>query len=243
MIKIIDLHKSFGKKEILKGINLEIPDKKITVILGGSGSGKSVLIKHIMGLLRPDSGKILMDGVDFLKAKGDDLLKIRKNFGMLFQYSALFDSMTIRDNIAFPLVEHTKMSKKEIDKIVSEKLALVGLEGIEHLYPASLSGGMQKRVALARAVVLKPKNIVYDEPTSGLDPLMSKQVDELIVDMAEKLKITSIIISHDIPSAFRIADRIAVLYQGKIVAYGTPEEVKRSDNEYVQNFIKTGLGK
>ena len=243
MIEITDLHKSFGKKEILKGINLKIYDREITVILGGSGSGKSVLIKHIMGLLKPDKGKIIIDGINFVKAKGDELLKIRKNFGMLFQYSALFDSMTIRDNVAFPLIEHTKMSKKEIYKIVSEKLALVGLEGIEDLYPASLSGGMQKRVALARAVVLKPKNIVYDEPTSGLDPLMSKQVDDLIVDMADKLKITSIIISHDIPSAFRIADKIAVLYQGKIIEYGPPKEVLKSKNEYVQKFISTGFGK
>ncbi len=243
MIKIIDLHKSFGDKKILKGVNLEIKDKEITVILGGSGSGKSVLIKHIMGLLKPDSGKIIIDGVDFINATGEKLLEIRNKFGMLFQYSALFDSMSVKDNIAFPLFEHTKMSKKEIYKIVSEKLGLVGLDGVEELFPASLSGGMQKRVALARAIVLKPKNIVYDEPTSGLDPLMSKQVDSLIVDMSDKLKITSIIISHDIPSAFRIADKIAVLYQGVIVADGSPQEILKSKNKYVKEFLDTGFGR
>lgn len=243
MIKIIDLHKSFGDKEILKGVNLDIKDKEITVILGASGSGKSVLIKHIMGLLKPDNGKIIIDGVDFINATGEQLLEIRRKFGMLFQYSALFDSMSVKDNIAFPLLEHTKMSKKEIYKIVSEKLGLVGLAGVEELFPASLSGGMQKRVALARAIVLKPKNIVYDEPTSGLDPLMSKQVDGLIVDMSNKLKITSIIISHDIPSAFRIADKIAVLYQGVIVADGSPQEILKSENKYVKEFLDTGFGR
>ncbi len=243
MIKITNLHKSFGDKEILKGVNLEIKDKEITVILGGSGSGKSVLIKHIMGLLKPDKGKIIIDGVDFINATGEQLVEIRKKFGMLFQYSALFDSMSVKDNIAFPLIEHTKMSRKEIYKIVSEKLELVGLAGVEELFPASLSGGMQKRVALARAIVLKPKNIVYDEPTSGLDPLMSKQVDNLIVDMSNKLKITSIIISHDIPSAFRIADKIAVLYQGVIVADGSPQEILKSQNEYVKEFLDTGFGR
>jgi len=243
MIKIIDLHKSFGDKKILKGVNLDIKDKEITVILGGSGSGKSVLIKHIMGLLKPDKGQIIIDNVDFINANREELLEIRKKFGMLFQYSALFDSMSVKDNIAFPLIEHTKMSKKEIYKIVSEKLGLVGLAGVEDLFPASLSGGMQKRVALARAIVLKPKNIVYDEPTSGLDPLMSKQVDSLIVDMSNKLKITSIIISHDIPSAFRIADKIAVLYKGVIVADGSPKEILKSKNEYVREFLDTGFGR
>jgi len=243
MIKIVDLHKSFAGKKILNGVNLEIPDKKITVILGGSGSGKSVLIKHIMGLLKQDSGHIYIDGEELSTARGKDLVAIRKKFGMLFQYSALFDSMNVRENISFPLKEHTKLSKKEISAIVSEKLKLVGLEGIEELSPADLSGGMQKRVALARAIVLKPQNIVYDEPTSGLDPLMSKQVDDLIVDMSNKLKITSIIISHAIPSAFRIADKIAVLYQGKIVADGPPEEILKSTNEYVKDFLDTGFGK
>ena len=243
MIKITNLHKSFGDKKILKGVNLEIKDKEITVILGGSGSGKSVLIKHIMGLLKPDKGKIIIDGVDFINATGEQLVEIRKKFGMLFQYSALFDSMSVKDNIAFPLIEHTRMSRKDIYKIVSEKLELVGLAGVEELFPASLSGGMQKRVALARAIVLKPKNIVYDEPTSGLDPLMSKQVDNLIVDMSNKLKITSIIISHDIPSAFRIADKIAVLYQGVIVADGSPQEILKSKNEYVKEFLDTGFGR
>jgi phospholipid/cholesterol/gamma-HCH transport system ATP-binding protein len=243
MIQIKDLHKSFDDKKILKGVNLEIPDKKITVILGGSGSGKSVLIKHIMGLLKPDKGQVIIDGVDLNIATGKDLLAIRKKFGMLFQYSALFDSMSVKENIAFPLKEHTKLSNKEISSIILEKLKLVGLEGTENLSPADLSGGMQKRVALARAIVLKPENIVYDEPTSGLDPLMSKQVDDLIVEMSNKLEITSIIISHNIPSAFRIADKIAVLYQGQIIADGTPQEILNSKNEYVKDFLDTGFGR
>jgi len=241
MIEVRDLHKSFGDKKILKGVNLVIPSKKITVILGGSGSGKSVLIKNIMGLLKPDSGDILLDGKSILNIKGKELVEVRKKFGMLFQYSALFDSMSVRDNIAFPLKEHTSFKKSKIDALIAEKLKLVGLEGIEKMSPADLSGGMQKRVALARAIILQPENIVYDEPTSGLDPLMARQIDSLIVDTGKTLDITSIIISHDIPSAFRTADNIAVLYHGVLVAVGTPEEVKNSDNEYVQHFLDVGL--
>lgn len=241
MIEIKNLHKAFGKKKILKGIDLTIPSKKITVILGGSGSGKSVLIKNIMGLLKPDKGDILLNGKSILGLSGSKLVEVRKQFGMLFQYSALFDSMSVGDNISFPLKEHSKLKKKEMDKLVSEKLKLVGLEGIENMFPSDLSGGMQKRVALARAIILQPDNIVYDEPTSGLDPLMARQIDRLIVDTANHLDITSIIISHDIPSAFRIADHIAILYQGKLVATGSPQEVKNNKNEYVQKFLDVGL--
>ena len=241
MIEVKNLHKAFGEKKILKGINLIIPSKKITVILGGSGSGKSVLIKNIMGLLTPDEGDILLDGKSILNLSGRANVELRKKFGMLFQYSALFDSMSVRDNIAFPLKEHTKFKKDKIDKMIAEKLELVGLPGIEDMFPASLSGGMQKRVALARAIILGPENIVYDEPTSGLDPLMARQIDGLIVDTARALDITSLIISHDIPSTFRIADHIAVLYEGTLVAQGTPQEVKNSKNEYVQHFLDVGL--
>ena len=241
MIEVKNLHKAFGDKKILKGIDLIIPSKKITVILGGSGSGKSVLIKNIMGLLKPDKGDILVDGKSILNLSGRDNVELRKKFGMLFQYSALFDSMSVRDNIAFPLKEHTKFKKDKIDKMIAEKLKLVGLSGIEEMFPSSLSGGMQKRVALARAIILEPENIVYDEPTSGLDPLMARQIDSLIVDTGKALDITSLIISHDIPSTFRIADHIAVLYEGKLVAQGTPQEVKNCKNEYVQHFLDVGL--
>ncbi len=241
MIKVDNIFKSFNNKEVLKGVSLEIPDKKITVILGGSGSGKSVLIKHIMGLMTPDKGSIYVDGEDITKLNSKEMVRIRKKFGLLFQYSALFDSMSVRENIAFPLKEHTKLKDKEIDKIIAEKLGLVGLSGIEKMNPSDLSGGMRKRVALARAIVLEPSIIVYDEPTSGLDPLMASTVDELIVETQKKLDITTIVISHDIPAAFRIADNIVIVFEGEIVANGKPEDVKKSTNEYVQKFLKVGL--
>ncbi len=241
MIKVDNIFKSFNDKKILKGVSLEIPDKKITVILGGSGSGKSVLIKHIMGLMIPDTGSIYVDGEDITKLNNKEMVRIRKKFGLLFQYSALFDSMSVRENIAFPLKEHTKLNDKEIDKIIAEKLGLVGLSGIEKMNPSDLSGGMRKRVALARAIVLEPSIIVYDEPTSGLDPLMASTVDELIVETQKKLDITTIVISHDIPAAFRIADNIVIVFEGEIVANGKPEDVKKSTNEYVQRFLKVGL--
>ncbi len=241
MIKVDNIFKSFNDKKILKGVSLEIPDKKITVILGGSGSGKSVLIKHIMGLMTPDTGSIYVDGEDITKLNSKEMVRIRKKFGLLFQYSALFDSMSVRENIAFPLKEHTKLNDKEIDKIIAEKLGLVGLSGIEKMNPSDLSGGMRKRVALARAIVLEPSIIVYDEPTSGLDPLMASTVDELIVETQKKLDITTIVISHDIPAAFRIADNIVIVFEGEIVANGKPEDVKKSTNDYVQRFLKVGL--
>jgi len=241
LIKVDNIFKSFNNKEVLKGVSLEIPDKKITVILGGSGSGKSVLIKHIMGLMTPDKGSIYVDGEDITKLNSKEMVRIRKKFGLLFQYSALFDSMSVRENIAFPLKEHTKLKDKEIDKIIAEKLGLVGLSGIEKMNPSDLSGGMRKRVALARAIVLEPSIIVYDEPTSGLDPLMASTVDELIVETQKKLDITTIVISHDIPAAFRIADNIVIVFEGEIVANGKPEDVKKSTNEYVQKFLKVGL--
>ncbi|MBN2694877.1 ABC transporter ATP-binding protein [bacterium] len=241
MISVKNLSKKFENNHVLKGVSLDIGENEIFVVLGGSGSGKSVLIKHIMGLMRPDSGEIFVDGVDITRCSSKEMLPIRKKFGMLFQYSALFDSMSVKDNIAFPLREHTSTKEKDITRIVAEKLSLVGLSGIEGMFPADLSGGMRKRVALARAIVLEPSVIVYDEPTSGLDPLMARTVDDLIVETQNKLKITSIIISHDIPSAFRIADRIAIIYKGEIVAYGKPDDIKKSKHEYVVDFLKTGL--
>lgn len=241
MIQVKNISKKFGNNEILKNISLEIPEQKITVVLGGSGSGKSVLIKHIMGLMRPDQGEILIDGENIVSLSQREMVRIRKKFGMLFQYSALFDSMNVRDNIAFPLKEHTKLKDKEIDTIIAKKLELVGLKGIEKQFPSDLSGGMKKRVALARAVVLEPSTIIYDEPTSGLDPLMANTVDHLIVETQKKLNITSIVISHDIPSAFRIAHYIVMIYKGMLVASGTPEEVRKSEHEYVKRFLKVGL--
>ena len=192
MIKIVDLHKKFGKQEVLEGINLEIKAGEITAIIGRSGSGKTVLVKHIVGLLKPDKGHIFIDGIDITQADNKTLNQIRKRFGMLFQEAALFDSMTVGENIAFPLREHTKLSEREIKRIVKEKLELVGLPGVENKMPSEISGGMKKRVGLARAIVLEPEIIIYDEPTTGLDPISSASIYELILEMEKRLGVTSI---------------------------------------------------
>lgn len=236
-IECIDLKKSFGKQQIHKGINLKIEKGAITYIIGPSGTGKSVLLKQLCGLMRPTSGKVIVDGQDITDMKPDQLMEIRKKFGILFQNAALFDSMNVYENVAFPLVEHTRLSKVEIGKIVTEKLRLVGLRDIEHKMPSELSGGMRKRVGLARAIALEPEIILYDEPTTGLDPIMCDVVDNLINDTQKNLGITSIVISHDIESTLKIADHIAMLYDGKVVLYGTPEDFKNTDNPYVKQFF------
>lgn len=238
IIKIRNLSKRFGSQEVLKELNLDIPRGQITVIIGRSGGGKSVLLKHIIGLLKPDSGEIYVDGIDIVKEDENNLNEIRKRFGMLFQEGALFDSMTIEENVAFPLVEHTKMSHKEIEERTKEVLALVGLTGAEKKYPSEISGGMRKRAGLARAIIANPDIILFDEPTSGLDPIMSAHIDSLIVDIQKKLNVTCIIISHDIQSTFRIAHKIAMLYEGKIIAEGTPEVMRTLDNPYLRQFIE-----
>lgn len=236
-IECIDLHKSFGRHKIHKGIDLKIVKGAITYIIGPSGTGKSVLLKQLCGLMPPTSGKVYVDGDDLTVMTRNQLMGMRKKFGILFQNAALFDSMNVFQNVAFPLVEHTKLPKEEIAKIVSEKLRLVGLRDIEDKMPSELSGGMKKRVGLARAIALEPSIILYDEPTTGLDPIMCDVVDNLINDTQKELGITSIVISHDIESTLKIADYIAMLYDGKVVLYGTPEDFKNTDNPYVKQFF------
>lgn len=238
IIKIRKLCKRFGTQDVLRELDLDIPKGMITVIIGKSGGGKSVLLKHIIGLIKPDSGEIFIDGINIVKEPEDKLNEIRKRFGMLFQEGALFDSMTIEENVAFPLVEHTKMSQAEIKERTKEVLALVGLTGAEKKYPSEISGGMRKRAGLARAIIAKPDIILFDEPTSGLDPIMSAHIDNLIVEIQKRLNVTCIIISHDIQSTFRIAHKVAMLYEGKIIAEGTPDVMKTLDNPYLKQFIE-----
>ncbi len=237
-MKIVDVHKSFGDNHVLRNVDLAIERGRITTIIGGSGSGKSVLVKHIIGLLKPDHGQVLFEGQDLVPLGSRELTIVRRNFGMLFQHSALFDSMTVEDNVAFPLREHTRLSVREIQHIVSEKLELLGLRGIERRSPADLSGGMRKRVGLARAIVLNPKVIIFDEPTTGLDPIMTRNVDAMIRDIQEKLQVTCVVISHDMASTLRISDYIAMLYQGTIVEYGTPRSFLRSQRPMVREFMQ-----
>jgi phospholipid/cholesterol/gamma-HCH transport system ATP-binding protein len=238
MIKLVDIHKSFHRQKVLDGLNLEIDSGKITVIIGQSGGGKSVLLKHIIGLIRPDKGEVLVDGVDIARLNDRRLNEIRKNFGMLFQEAALFDSMTVGENVAFPLNEHTRLTRRQILEIVDQKLLQVGLRDVAHKMPSELSGGMRKRVGLARAMALDPKIILFDEPTTGLDPITADAIDRLIVDTQKHTKATCIAISHDIESTFKIADTVAMLYQGKIIAVGTPGEVKSAENPALQQFIQ-----
>ncbi|HEA47519.1 MAG TPA: ABC transporter ATP-binding protein [bacterium] len=237
MIVIEDLHKSFGDNKVLRGVDLKIEKGKTFVIIGRSGCGKSVLLKHIIGILKPDKGRILIDGCDITKLNEKRLNEVRKKFGMLFQGAALFDSLTVEENVAFGLGRHTNLNKEEIRKIVNEKLGLVGLARNGFLKPAELSGGMKKRVGLARAIAMDPEIILYDEPTTGVDPIMGDAINELIIELHDKLKIISIAVTHDIASAYKIADRIAMLYEGKIIEVGTPREIKNTKNPIVRQFI------
>lgn len=237
MIKLENLYKSFNSHKVLQGLSLDIPTGAITVILGPSGIGKSVLLKIMIGLLKPDSGRVLVDNTDITQLDPHELNDMRRKFGMLFQNAALFDSLTVEENVAFPLKEHTKKSEKEIRQIVREKLSLVGLEQATEKHPAELSGGMRKRVGLARAIALEPEIILYDEPTTGLDPLTCEAINELIVTMQKKLHITSVIISHDIESTFQVAHQVAMIHDGRIIELGSPEVFKQSRNAFVQRFI------
>jgi phospholipid/cholesterol/gamma-HCH transport system ATP-binding protein len=239
VIEIVDLWKSFGDNHVLKGITLGVPTGTTFVVLGGSGSGKTVLMKHVIGLLKPDRGSVTVDGVEIHKLRGRELTEARRAFGMVFQGAALFDSMTVLENVAFPLREKQRsLARDEIRRRVVEKLRVVDLgEEVLDRFPAELSGGMRKRVALARALVTDPRVVLYDEPTTGLDPITTDYVDDMIVGAKEKLGVTSMVISHDIASAFKVADRLAVLYDGHIAAQGTPEEVRASPDPFVQKFL------
>lgn len=237
MIQLVNIHKSFGKKAVLKGTSLQINKGESMVIIGGSGSGKSVLIKHIIGLLWPDDGQVLIDEVDIGTLNEKQLYSMRKRFGMLFQTAALFDSLTVWENVGFALFKDRKYTQNEIKEIASEKLKLVGLVGVEDLMPAELSGGMKKRVGLARAIAYDPEVILYDEPTTGLDPIMADAINDLIIEMKEKLSVTSVTITHDMQSAYKIADRIAMLYNGEIIETATPDTIKSTPNPIVQQFI------
>ncbi len=238
MILLKDVHKSFGSNHVLRGVNLEVKRGESMVVIGGSGTGKSVLIKCVIGLLRHDRGEIYVDGQEISHLSEEEWNELRKKFGMLFQRDALFDSLSVWENVGFALRRHTNLPDEEIKRIAIEKLKLVGLQNVENLMPAELSGGMRKRVSLARAIAMEPAILLYDEPTTGLDPIMANVINELIVTMREKLQVTSIAITHDMVSAYRIADRIAMLYQGKIIEVGTPEEIRSSTNEIVRQFIR-----
>ncbi len=239
MIELVDVCKSFDKSEALKHINLSIKEGETLAIIGGSGSGKSTLLRLLIGLIRPTSGQILVRGRDVAGLSEAEWDEIRLRMGMVFQYSALFDSMTVGDNVAFGLREHTDKSEAEIGRIVKEKLALVGLEGVEQMMPNELSGGMKKRVGLARAIACEPSVIFYDEPSSGLDPIMTARIDELIVNTQRKLGVTSVVVTHDMASACRIADRIAMIYQGELIAADTVEKFKQINDDRVQAFFRT----
>ena len=241
MIKLVDVHKSFGRQKVLNGINLEIEDGKTTVIIGGSGGGKSVLLKHMIGLLRPDNGQVLVDEVDITRLNDRDLNEIRKKFGMLFQEAALFDSMNVRENVAFPLREHTKKKDDEIRRIVAERLKAVGLPGVEDKMPSELSGGMRKRVGLARAIAMHPQIVLFDEPTTGLDPVMTEAINELIITTQKTFDLTCVVISHDVQSIFTVGHKIAMLYQGKIIEHGTAEEIRNMSDPVLRQFLSGSL--
>jgi phospholipid/cholesterol/gamma-HCH transport system ATP-binding protein len=238
MIQIRDLYKSFRKEKVLQGVNLEVRAGETMVIIGRSGCGKSVLLKHIIRLMRPDEGKITVDGEDVGALGTAGLKELRKRFGMLFQGAALFDSLTVGENVALALREHRRMNNGKVDEIVARKLKMVGLEGIESKKPAELSGGMKKRVGLARAIAMDPQYVLYDEPTTGLDPIMADKVNELIRQLQKDLGITSIAVTHDMQSAYKIADRIAMLYEGRIIFLGSPQEIQASKDPIVQQFIR-----
>lgn len=241
MITIRNVHKSFGSQKVLDGLDLDIPDGKITAIIGPSGEGKSVLLKHLIGLLQPDSGEVEVDGESIIDLRRSELNRIREKFGMLFQNVALFDSMTVFENVAFQLQEKTSLSKAEIQSRVLSALEDVGLKNIENKFPDELSGGMKKRVGLARAVVLNPKIILFDEPTTGLDPIIKRAIHQLIKDTHAKFGFTAVIVSHEIPDIFDVAQNIAMLFRGKILQYGTPEDIKNSDDPAVRQFISGSL--
>ncbi len=237
-VEFIDVHKAYGKKQVLRGASLKVYRGEVVVILGGSGTGKSVTLRHMLGLEAPDSGRVIVEEEDVTDLPEEDLYRVRKKFGMLFQSAALFDSMNVFENVAFPLREHTEMSEEEIVRAVREKLELVNLPNTEHLMPVDLSGGMRKRVGLARSIILDPKVILYDEPTTGLDPITSQTINELIIDLQAKLNVTSVVVTHDIHSAFSVGDRIAFLNKGVFEWIGTINEARDADHPILREFLK-----
>jgi len=241
MLSLKGVCKSFGPQVVLDELDLEIPAGKITAVIGPSGEGKSVLLKHMIGLLRPDRGQVLVNGVDITHLSRRKLNEVRENFGMLFQNAALFDSMTVYENVAFPLQEKTSLSAAEISDRVHEALRHVGLPGVDRKYPDELSGGMKKRVGLARVLMMNPRIILFDEPTTGLDPIICRAIHQMITETHAAFGFTAVVVSHEIPEIFDISDRVAVLYRGKIVAAGTPEEVQRSADPVVRQFISGSL--
>ncbi len=241
MIRVENLHKSFDGQRVLQGITLDVATGEVMIIIGRSGGGKSVFLKHLLGLLRPDSGRILVDGVDIARLRGKKLDRIRERYGVVFQGGALFDSMTVFDNVAFPLREKTTLSHAEIADRVNEKLGQVGLIGMGHKYPDEISGGMKKRVAIARALVTEPEIVFFDEPTTGLDPILVNAIHRLIIDLHAKLRFTAVMVSHEIPEIFQIAQRVAMLHEGVIVETGTPEAIQQSRSPLVQQFIRGEL--
>jgi phospholipid/cholesterol/gamma-HCH transport system ATP-binding protein len=237
IIELRDVCKRFGNLVVLDGVNLRVEKGKCLIVIGASGSGKSVLLKHIVGLLQPDRGEVWFNGQRIDNMNEREFQAVREHFGFLFQMGALFDSMTVSQNVAFPLVEHTKKNADEIDHIVHHKLAMVGLPDIGAKRPAELSGGQRKRVALARAIALDPEVILYDEPTTGLDPIRSDIINELIIKLQQELHVTSIVVTHDMASAFKIADRIVMLYETKLIMDGTPREIRETKNDIVHRFV------
>lgn len=236
-ISVKDVHKKFGQRQILSGASLEIYKGETMVVMGGSGCGKSTLLRHMIGSIRPDKGSVHVMGKNMANMSEEELDAVKKKFGMLFQSGALFDSLNVKENVAMPLREHTKLDENIMSIMVKMKLELVGLRGFEELMPAQLSGGMKKRVGLARAMVMDPEIVFYDEPTTGLDPIMAGVIDKLILDLSKKLSITSVVVTHDMKSVFRIADRIAMLHEGKVVQVGLKDEMQNTSNPIVRQFI------
>jgi phospholipid/cholesterol/gamma-HCH transport system ATP-binding protein len=237
MIRVIDLHKSFGGTRVLQGVNLDVEKGETLVIMGQSGSGKSILIKHLIGLIMPDRGEIYVDGVEITSLSEEERYKVRRKFAMLFQGAALFDSLTVLQNVSFGLERYTDHTHQKIEQMARQALHRVGLREVVNLMPFELSGGMKKRVGLARAIAYKPEIILYDEPSTGIDPIRADAINDLIIQMKNDMKVTSIVITHDMVSTYKVADRVAMLYQGKIIATGSPEEIRDSNNPIIQQFI------
>jgi phospholipid/cholesterol/gamma-HCH transport system ATP-binding protein len=238
VIRVQGLHKRFGTQPVLRGVDLDIATGEIMIIIGRSGGGKSVLLKHLIGLLRPDAGAVTVDGTEITRLRGGRLDRVRERYGVVFQGGALFDSMSVADNVAFPLREKTRLAAAEIRGRVEEKLEQVGLSGMGHKHPAEISGGMRKRVAIARALVTEPEIVFFDEPTTGLDPILVNTIHHLIMELHRKFRFTAVMVSHEIPEIFEIADRVAMLHEGIIVEVGPPEAVRASTNPIVQQFIR-----